>query len=320
MNSILIIGAGQLGSRHLQALGKSQKPYIITVVDPSSAALQTTKHQWENITPLPLSTVIFVSELPNGKSYDLVIIATTSIYRANITKQLLTDNAVQYIIFEKFLFPRLHEYAEIRDLLDTKGVNAWVNCPRRMWPSYREIFPYFQGPIRLSYGGGAWGLGCNSIHLIDLAAYFSGTTQFEWNIDYLDPNPLQAKRSGYVEFSGMLVGTGNDGTSIVLYARAESSSPTFLELIGECAVARLDETHRQGILYRQEKQWQQEPIIVETPFQSELTNLLADDLFTNGVCFLTTYNDSSEMHTDLLKAFLVYWIRLGNSDDLCPIT
>ena len=47
MNNICIIGAGQLGSRHLQALKMVLQPLLITVVDPSSESLKMAEERYQ---------------------------------------------------------------------------------------------------------------------------------------------------------------------------------------------------------------------------------------------------------------------------------
>ena len=44
--SLLLVGAGQLGSRYLQGLVASDSELEITVVDPSSESLETAKLRW----------------------------------------------------------------------------------------------------------------------------------------------------------------------------------------------------------------------------------------------------------------------------------
>lgn len=49
MYNIIIIGAGQLGSRHLQGVLKSTYALNVTVVDPSEESLNTARERAEKI-------------------------------------------------------------------------------------------------------------------------------------------------------------------------------------------------------------------------------------------------------------------------------
>ena len=44
-----IIGAGQIGSRHLQALCQFEKPIRVDLVDPSDESLQTAQSRFEEV-------------------------------------------------------------------------------------------------------------------------------------------------------------------------------------------------------------------------------------------------------------------------------
>ena len=319
MRSIIIIGAGQLGSRHLQALARSSMALGIDVFDPSPDSLQTAQQRWNEM-PSSLSKASFSPEMPSGKKYDMAIIATTALVRADVTKRFLSLNETGYILFEKFLFTRVHEYFEIGELLQKKNITAWVNCARRMHSVFAELKPHFQGPLKLSFSGGEWGLACNSIHLADLTAFLSGQNDFIWNTDELDHESIPTKRQGYIEFSGSLVGCGSDGTRIHLHSRVGSSMPPLMELWGDRATVRLDESNGQGLLYRKTNNWHPEPLAFKVPFQSELTHLAVEEVFTAGRCALPSYQESAKLHLALLCAFLQHWVVQGNSADSCPIT
>ena len=77
---ILIIGAGNLGSRHLQGLGKTKNKFNITVLDPNDSALAKAKLCYKEILRSnPYQTVNFVNSLDLVRnSADLAIIATTA--------------------------------------------------------------------------------------------------------------------------------------------------------------------------------------------------------------------------------------------------
>ena len=42
------------------------------------------------------------------------------------------------------------------------------------------------------------------------------------------------------------------------------------------------------------------------PFQSEITNLIAEDIITKNYCSLTNYEDSMSLHLPLLKSYLTF--------------
>lgn len=317
--SIIIIGAGQIGSRHLQALSRSKLPLDIYVTDTSSESIDLCQNRWREMSPVA-SQAVFSNNIPVGCDYDLAIIATTSLVRAAVIKKLLLHNTVRYLILEKFLFPSPADYYAIGDLLAKKSVPAWVNCSRRMHPVYQQLHHKFKGPISLRFAGGEWGLGCNGIHLADLASWYTEQKNFSWDTSRLDRLPLKAKRPGVVEFSGELLGFGADGSRLSLLALAGSAIPPLVEIQNETARVIIDEIHNQGFLYQQHNNWQPEPLTFRTPFQSELSHLFVQDILNDGRCDLTSYEDSAKLHLGLLNAFLNFGELLGLNSEMCPIT
>jgi predicted dehydrogenase len=89
----LIIGAGQLGSRHLQGLLKLNVEQVIYVLDTSLDSLKISKAREEEIHHN--NQIHYFSEwdlLP--KDFDLVIIATSANVRAKVVKQLIESSSV----------------------------------------------------------------------------------------------------------------------------------------------------------------------------------------------------------------------------------
>ena len=57
------------------------------------------------------------------------------------------------------------------------------------------------------------------------------------------------------------------------------------------------------------------------PYQSEITNLILEDIINNCSCSLTSYKESMQLHLPLLKTYLNFLSNLeGNSINKCPIT
>jgi threonine dehydrogenase-like Zn-dependent dehydrogenase len=118
--NIAIIGAGQLGSRHLQGLKLAGLEMNIFVMDVNDDSLQIAKQRYEqapdNDKIRGLQLCKSISQLP--PEIDLAIIATGSLVRASVTKELLKTSQVKNIVFEKVLFPAIHEYEQIENLLE----------------------------------------------------------------------------------------------------------------------------------------------------------------------------------------------------------
>ena len=139
MKKIFIIGAGQLGSRHLQALKNITIPLDINVIDPSKKSLDIAKQRYDSIKIIDNNNVSYyesINDVDSLSIVDLVIIATASNVRFQATIQLLNKFSVKTIIFEKILFNNPKDYSKIHKLLKSKNVSAFVNCTMRMMYFY----------------------------------------------------------------------------------------------------------------------------------------------------------------------------------------
>jgi predicted dehydrogenase len=322
---IAVVGAGQLGSRHLQALAKSSLPIRIEVADVNEAALRTAKARLdqvgENTNLVGVTYLKTTDEL--DKNIDLCIVATNSDVRAHVLRRLLTRNNIKYLILEKVLFQTENDYETIGKLIAQKRVKAWVNCPRRVYPFYAEIGRMFDPGEKVFYEvhGGNWGLGSNAIHFIDHLAFLAGCLDYSLDISGLDDRTLECKRDGFIEMSGTLRGTFSNGSEIVLHSKRTSSAPVTINILGENCLAAIHEDQGEAWLAAKENNWKREKKHFRMPYQSELTHLIAQDILERGECGLTPFMDSVRLHLPLIKSLLKHVVRCGaKRTKACQIT
>ena len=88
--NIVIIGAGQIGSRHLQAMAKMDFPACIWVVDPSDISLAVSKDQFHQVAVSPnIESVNYQNSIdPIPDNLNVVIVATN----ANIRLSVFIEN------------------------------------------------------------------------------------------------------------------------------------------------------------------------------------------------------------------------------------
>lgn len=323
---IVIIGAGGIGSRHLQALSKMNNPMIIQVVDPSQEAITKAKKIIENEPSCQIKNITYYPNMDSlSKEIDVAIIAVTSGIRRKVTEELLSISNVKNIIFEKVLFTKIEDYYIIQQLLIEKNIHAWVNCARRSWEFYRALRMLFSDAnyIYITVSGKDWGLGCNSIHYLDLLAYCSGDIK-EINIDisHLDKEITHSKRSNYVEFTGTLKGTMGPNNFTLISTVADSESKIIIESdICKCIIyetvpigtAKISKKNIDG-------NWYEDKVEFPIQYQSGLTNLVVQDILNTGDCILTPYNDSLLLHIPMINAFLSKLKYESGPTDICNIT
>ena len=322
-NTIAIIGSGQLGSRHLQSLSKSD--YNIYVIDPSEESLVIAKSRFDEVNNEFKGSISYlsqISELPNH--IDVCIIATNSKVRSIVIETLLKNNRVTYLILEKVLFTTLTEYDSVGVLLEATGTTAWVNCPRRLYPVFNRIREEIQGHrIQMQVVGNNWGLGCNGIHIVDLFAFLTRNSEVTLLTDHLDPTIHESKRSGYIEFTGTMLGLNIKGDTISITSnQADFISPILFTITSP----KVHYVIQQGDVLdistaRVSNNWKWEKTEETIQFQSMLTGRLVKDLLETGTCKLTTYAESVDMHKTFLRSLMDFAGKIENKIiESCPIT
>ncbi|WP_298062291.1 Gfo/Idh/MocA family oxidoreductase [uncultured Rikenella sp.] len=322
MYSIAIIGAGQLGSRHLQGLKLAQMPMCIQVIDKSPESLLTARERYEQIVPNPqVTSVEYLTTIDElAPELDLVIVATGSKPRAAILAELLSKKQVRNLLLEKILFPDLSDYTTVGALLHQKGLieRTWVNCPRRMFVGYRQLREELRSVTRVSYEkrGPDWGLGCNAIHFIDLFSFLTGDTEIKpLDLSGLDSIIQESKRAGYVEFTGTIQGETTRGNAFKIISSIDKDETEALIIVADGVRYEIDEPR--DSIRKDGRLWG----TVGLKYQSQLTGSVAEQILLRDECELTPYEESAKLHLAFLKPLVTFYNELtGKNGDNCPIT
>jgi predicted dehydrogenase len=313
---ILLIGAGQLGSRHLQALASLGRPASIQVVDPSAASLNVARARWDEVGGH--DGIEFRPELGSaGTGVDVAIVATNADVRRRVVERLLALARPKYVILEKVVFQHSDDFAAVAGLFTDRGVTAWVNCPRRMWPVYQELRSSAKFPISLEVTGSNWGLACNAIHFLDLFAYLSGAREADIE-PRLDRGLIKSKRAGFIELTGSLTAHFGNAGRAVLTSRAAGSDPVIIKVEDKRNTWELQEGKGTLTLTRIPEGEKAERSF-EVLFQSKLTNRVVEQLLRDGDCQLTPYEESRALHVPLLQVISEHLHGPGKVKP-CPIT
>lgn len=318
MKKCLIIGAGQLGSRHLQGLLKQKETQSIFVVDPSNESLELSKQRAQEIQHLhELTWCTDISQVP--AHIDLAIIATSANVRRKVVDQLLQQVKIEYLILEKVLFQKLEDYSFIQNLLKEKNQQCWVNHPRRMFNCYAFLQSEIQktdGLITMKVEGNNWGLACNGLHLLDLFQFLSSESVSSISNQWVDVNCFQSKRQGFVEFYGTIKASTDSGQACVISSHEGDPTPLRLTIskgekhwtVQEGATITVTSSHSEEHSFAMQ-------------YQSELSSILADEFFHEANCSLPVYDESDALHRQFIRAFLeIYNKGLETKTDILPIT
>jgi hypothetical protein len=328
---ISIIGAGQIGSRHLQSLAQLQGSVRIQLVDPSERSLEiacqrfhsTYKGDSKKITLQVFNTIKDLSE-----HQDLAIVATDAIVRSDVIKELIQIKSIKAMIFEKVLFQTENEYFEINSLLKAKKIPTWVNCILRATPFFKKLKALLNtdNVIRMRVEGTDWGLACNGIHFLDLFSFLTGCSDFEFTNLRVDQVIPDFKRPKSKEFIGEMVGINSEGHQLAMNCKAGVIDSKNLRGLKTLNIDN-GTTHHQITVYPDQVTHRtltgknETEVTEPLPLQSQITHHLVEDIVQGGSCGLPTYPDSMTLHLSLIREFLSHLTKItGKNVTRCPIT
>ncbi|MEZ8943708.1 Gfo/Idh/MocA family oxidoreductase [Vibrio sp. 10N.247.311.12] len=303
-DNLLIIGAGQLGSRHLQALAQLDDKFSIYVLDPSEQSLDVAKQRYQEVAQEASPGVTYVTDMESiaGLSVEVAIVATNAAVRLGIVKQLVEKLTVKYLVLEKVLFQSIAQLIEAEKLLADAGVKTWVNCPRRQFPAYQALAQQYQGAksVALEVTGSNWGLGCNAIHFIDLWNYLAGFSNYDLDFQ-ADVSVIDSKRSGYKELVGGLSARA-DQHKLCLRCDQTESGQVMVDISVVIDGEHIELSEREGAVRWLEQDGE---TVKESPlqifFQSQLSNKVVLDLINKQDCELTALATSNMLHEEFLR-------------------
>ncbi|MDA8226237.1 MAG: Gfo/Idh/MocA family oxidoreductase [Desulfitobacterium hafniense] len=325
MVKLAIIGAGQLGGRHLQALALIDRKARIQVVDTSPASLELAKarfcevHGSGNVQDVELHKSI--NDL--WDDLDLVIVATNANVRSMVVEELLHTKKTKYIILEKVLFQKLKDYTAIAELLKSKKVKSWVNCPKRIWPFYQQLKEKFKGVEKVEYNvsGSDLGIGCNAIHYIDNLAFLIGQDQFTFFNDQLDPDTISSKRAGFIEFTGTLQGITDKRSRISISSYNGGDAPLIIQIKSEKVRCLIMEDQGRALVSEKENNWIWQEVNFTVPYQSQLTHIVVQEILDTEKCDLPDFNEAAKLHVPMLETLIKHLQKeCSGEKEICPIT
>jgi len=333
---ILVIGLGNIGRRHLQALSALRESASIYIYDIDALAMDaaeglfySTKKENRLLSGVDvnLNRIKELSRLPLG--IDVCIIATNSIPRLSILEKVLSNpvGTIKHIVLEKFLFPKWDEYLRASKLFGDSGVsvcvNQWVSGDYFFSRAASWVCSHGCNDFLMEVRGSRWGLECNSVHFID---YFHSIIKRR-RIELMGSKILgsrKSKRDGYVEVFGEIHIKDVGGRASLIMKSIDDNSNE-----GDITISMRSGERKADINLFSDNQIR--ALFVEghdifeessfLPYQSQTTAGLIHDLVLKGVCDLPSYDLSVLHHQLVFSALSNYFIDCGfPSKSYLPIT
>lgn len=318
---VLLVGSGQLGSRHLQGLLKCSYVSEIFVVDAWEKSLELAQQRSQELTHDKL--IHYSKDCENiPQNIDVCIIAGTANVRLSQLKQVLENCSVRYLILEKILYNCLHDYLESDKLIRShENMNVWVNHPRRIYQFYslvKKVIESCHGSMNVIVSGGNWGLACNGLHFIDVWCFIRGTDVK--SVDFLKTSVtlIPSKRSDFIEFIGGCSVVFSNGDTMDLHSYDTEFNGMNIQFGNTLCSFEIIE--REDLTCRDIMR-ESVPVTGIPQFQSDLTNDIVIDLVEKSISRLTPYSDAHRSHKLFIESALALYNReSGKTFNYIPIT
>lgn len=322
---ILIVGCGQIGSRHLQAVSGMQEVASIDVVDCNDSSLKLgQKRLSEVVGKNPAITYHWLEGLESSlKGADLCIVATSALGRVKLIKEIFEKTGITKFIIEKLAAQSTEEYQELLDFSRRNHLNIWVNCPTRSYAVHQYIKSQIdpREPLVFSQIGGNFGLACNGIHYADLFLFYDQTNDIRAVSTTIDAVLHPSKRGkDFFDLSGVLTGCTSKGSKFILAYAPDHTMADVVTIFTKRARFMVDIINGWAQESIDGKPWQKIPIENKINV-SDTTQIFCGDIFLHNSCALPTLQECWPAHRFILTETLPHFNRLlKTQNQFCPAT
>lgn len=324
---VLIVGCGQLGSRHLQAVSSIPNVREVEIVDPNPESLELGRQRLnEVLVTEPSITFRWLTSLseatPGG---DISIVATQATGRCQLVQDIVDRLGYSVFIIEKLVGQSTDEVSELINFGHNRGLRIWVNCPSRGYSIHKRIKGFLEPgqPVYLNVIGGNFGLANNGIHHADLFAFFDGSDRIDPLTASIDPVLHPSKRSNNLyDLSGALHATTLANSRFNLTYSGEHANWEHLHIETNNYRWLVDHLKQEIFESSSETEWRWERLeFNESILVSDLTKRFVIDILSSGSCDLPTLEESWISHKYILEELRPTFRALLNDNlNLCPVT
>lgn len=213
---VLLVGAGRMALRHLSALAPLADEVV--VVDPREEARAAAVAQAGAVARVDVAASLDEIDLDG---IDAAVLSASAAGRLGRVRAVAAR--VPELFVEKPLEQSRAATRALVAAVEERGARAVCHHWMRMLPVADEL-RNTDGDVHLAVTGGAYGVGCNGIHWIDLAVHVSGSDgELRWG--ELDPRPIASGRGPQFRDYGGRAVFGFGGSTLYLASDPVSSAP-----------------------------------------------------------------------------------------------
>jgi len=320
---VIIIGSGQLGSRHLQGVLKNSDVTHLWVIDEWESSLKLAE---ERANEIEHTAVVFYQsdfkDLP--QEVDLCIISGTANVRLDHCQRILSLVKIHFLLLEKILFNSLEDFEKSKLFFsEFQGLKVYVNHPRRMFDFYqvlkKKMIRLDNQKWTIDVSGNDWGLACNALHYVDLWCFLRETEADGFDFNQDGNSTVSSKRSSFIEIRGTLKVDFSNGDQMFLRSDICPEMKVMnVDLRGERCVWQIQESEK---LICENATTGELILEGDVEYQSGLTSKVLEHIKSKGETELTDYFEAFSMHQKfVLSAIDWYNFKLDKNESFIPVT
>jgi predicted dehydrogenase len=317
MKNVLVVGFGMIGCRHVQSLLQRKKEMNVYVLEPVAQMIESGLARIGAV-KADCTWYSAISEIE--VNIDVAIVATSSAPRHSIVFSLI-EKGIKHFLLEKVVFQSEEQFDNIVQIANKNAVKLYCNFVNRYFKPYNDIKEYLHKnnstKIRMTVIGGAFGLGCNAIHYIDVFQYITGNNEIKITTADVSVIDIENRRgSQYREFTGGILAGNQQDDSIFVIADKDFQGGVVISIAAGDKIFTLSEQTQQ--VYEVDSETARQSIFEIIP-TSRLSGLIVDEILS-GKCRLTTLFETRSAHFQLFKIFNHALTGNHSSSMICPIT
>jgi hypothetical protein len=239
------------------------------------------------------------------KNYDFLVLATTADIRLDVLKKIIKKTKIKFSIFEKVL-AQSQEHLNEFIALSGNFKKSWVNTPMGQIDLYKKLKNKINiSSVKEVHFNNFRGLACNAIHFVDFVSSWKKALPIKINSKELNKFWIQAERPGFYDIHGKLEIYYKDETKLKLIS-PEKPEEYHCKILTNKNIWTLIEKKKTFFSDDGEKYFG------KVNYQSEMTNVLVEEIQNTENCTLPTLEWSVKCHELLIENLLEHW-NLCNS-------
>jgi len=314
---ILVVGAGQIGSRHMQALANTEGVGAVAAVDPVAASRDTAMARWRDVpghAGKALTLAASLAEIGPSEKFDLAIIATSAPGRLEILKDLVALG-VRRVLSEKLLFQSVAQLDAAVALCAASGVSLYPNYVYRFVDPWPAAARQLAGrPFTLNVAAGDIGLATNAPHWLDMFQFLAGGAALtQVGVTLSKPHYASKRGGGLLEIAGTASASAANGATLTMSFDGPPRSPLItLSAAGKRLTVDEETASIDGDLLDGEA-------ALQVPMVSRTTALAVPQIVA-GQTVLPTLAETADANRLLLRAMGAAMVGGHEDDRAVPVT